>query len=64
MRQISERLDIHYTPKHGSWLNMAGIESGWWLGNPWNAAFPTSVRAAPATAAAWGWLRTWPPPAR
>ena len=28
MRQISERLDIHYTPKHGSWLNMAGIEIG------------------------------------
>ena len=21
-----ERLDIHYTPKHGSWLNMAEIE--------------------------------------
>jgi len=21
-----ERLEIHYTPKHGSWLNMAEIE--------------------------------------
>ena len=28
MRRISERLDIHYSPKHGSWLNMAGIEIG------------------------------------
>ena len=25
-RRIAERLEIHYTPKHGSWLNMAGSE--------------------------------------
>lgn len=25
-RQLAERLEIHYTPKHGSWLNMAEIE--------------------------------------
>ena len=25
-RRIIERLDIKYTPKHGSWLNMAEIE--------------------------------------
>jgi len=25
-RRLAERLDIHYTPKHGSWLNMAEIE--------------------------------------
>lgn len=25
-RRIIERLEIHYTPKHGSWLNMAEIE--------------------------------------
>jgi hypothetical protein len=25
-RRIMEKLDIHYTPKHGSWLNMAEIE--------------------------------------
>ena len=25
-RRIRERLEIHYTPKHGSWLNMAEIE--------------------------------------
>ena len=27
-RRLLERLDIHYTPKHGSWLNMAEIELG------------------------------------
>jgi hypothetical protein len=25
-RRLIERLEIHYTPKHGSWLNMAEIE--------------------------------------
>ena len=25
-RRLAQRLDIHYTPKHGSWLNMAEIE--------------------------------------
>ena len=27
-RRIAERLEIHYTPKHGSWLNMAETELG------------------------------------
>ena len=27
-RRIAERLEIHFTPKHGSWLNMAEIEIG------------------------------------
>ena len=27
-RSIAERLEIHYTPKHGSWSNMAEIEIG------------------------------------
>ncbi len=27
-RRILERLEFHYTPKHGSWLNMAEIEFG------------------------------------
>ena len=26
--RIAARLGIHYTPKHGSWLNMAEIETG------------------------------------
>jgi hypothetical protein len=25
-KQLTDRLEIHYTPKHGSWLNMAEIE--------------------------------------
>ncbi len=25
-RRILQRLEVHYTPKHGSWLNMAEIE--------------------------------------
>jgi hypothetical protein len=25
-KRIRDKLEIHYTPKHGSWLNMAGIE--------------------------------------
>lgn len=25
-RKMAERLEIHYTPKHGSWLNVAEIE--------------------------------------
>ena len=27
-RRIAERLEIHHTPKHGSWLDMAEIEIG------------------------------------
>ncbi len=25
-RRLAERLEVHYTPEHGSWLNMAEIE--------------------------------------
>jgi len=27
-RRIAEKLEIHYTPKHASWLNMAEVEIG------------------------------------
>jgi len=27
-KRLSDRLEIHYTPKHGSWLDMAEIELG------------------------------------
>jgi len=27
-RRLAERFEVHYTPKHGSWLNMAEIEIG------------------------------------
>jgi len=26
-RRLTQRLEIHYTPEHGSWLNMAEIEN-------------------------------------
>lgn len=29
-RRLSERLEVHHTPKHGSWLNMAEIELSAW----------------------------------
>ena len=29
-RSLIERLEIHHTPKHGSWLNMAEIERSVW----------------------------------
>ena len=38
-RRIAERLEIHYTPKHGSWLNMAEIELGVLRGSAWTAGF-------------------------
>ena len=29
-RRIAERLEIHYTPKHGSWLNpVLSLPKGW-----------------------------------
>lgn len=33
-RRIAERLEVHYTPKHGSWLNMAEIELGAFARDP------------------------------
>jgi hypothetical protein len=27
-RRLIDKLELHYTPKHGSWLNMAEIELG------------------------------------
>ena len=39
-RRIAERLEIHYTPKHGSWLNMAEIEIGAMVGQCLNRRLP------------------------
>ena len=39
-RRIAERLEIHYTPKHGSWLNIAEIELGCWHGSALTAGYP------------------------
>jgi len=40
-RRLAERLDIHYTPKHGSWLNIAEIEFSVLKGQCLIAEFPT-----------------------
>ena len=53
-RRIAERLEIHYTPKHGSWLNIAcpGVGRGprlsWgcWLGSAWTEGFRTRRHSA------------------
>ncbi len=39
-KRIADRLDIHYTPKHGSWLNMAEIELGVLSGQCLNRRIP------------------------
>lgn len=33
-----QRFTVHYTPKHGSWLNQAEIELSWSRGNVWEPA--------------------------
>ncbi len=38
-KRLADRLEIHHTPKHGSWLNVAEIESRCWIGSAWTAAF-------------------------
>lgn len=35
------KLIIHYTPKHGSWLNMTEINTAFYLGNVWIDVFRT-----------------------
>jgi hypothetical protein len=42
-RRLAERLDIHYTPKHGSWLNMAEIEFSALKGQCLNRRIPDMV---------------------
>lgn len=39
-RRLVERLEIHYTPKHGSWLNIAEIELRVLLGQCLNRRIP------------------------
>jgi transposase len=51
-RRLAERLDIHYTPKHGSWLNMAEIELSVLKGQCLNSRIPDMVTMQ-AHVAAW-----------
>jgi hypothetical protein len=39
-RRLVERLEIHYTPKHGSWLNIAEIELSTMSGQCLNRRIP------------------------
>ena len=45
-RRIAERLEIHYTPKHGSWVNMAEIGSVCWLDSAWTDGLPIKTSCA------------------
>jgi len=42
-RRLAERLEFHYTPKHGSWLNMAEIELSVLKGQCLNRRIPDMV---------------------
>jgi transposase len=51
-RRLAKRLEIHYTPKHGSWLNMAEIELSVLKGQCLNGRIP-DIPAMQAQVAAW-----------
>jgi len=51
-RRLAKRLDIHYTPKHGSWLNMAEIEFSALKGQCLNRRIP-DMETMQAEVAAW-----------
>ena len=55
-RRLLDRLDIHYTPKHGSWLNMAEIELGVLTRQCLNRRIPDNATLS-AEVAAWGHRR-------
>ena len=40
-RRLCDRLEWHYTPKHGSWLNVAELELSVLARQAWTAASPT-----------------------
>jgi hypothetical protein len=50
-RRLAQRLDIHYTPKHGSWLNMAEIELSVLKGQCLNCRIPDMVTVQTQVAA-------------
>jgi transposase len=51
-RRLTEKLEIHYTPKHGSWLNMAEIELSILARQSLSGRFP-SMQAVHAQVEAW-----------
>jgi hypothetical protein len=55
-RRLAERLEIHYTPKHGSWLNMAEIELSVLKGQCLDCRIP-EMAVMQAHVAAWEKMR-------
>jgi hypothetical protein len=55
-RRLAERLEIHYTPKHGSWLNIAEIELSV-LGQQCLDQRIGSIEELPKEVAAWQGVR-------
>jgi hypothetical protein len=51
-RRLAERLEIHFTPKHGSWLNMAEIELSVLKGQCLDRRIP-DISTMQAEVAAW-----------
>jgi hypothetical protein len=51
-RRLAERLDIHYTPKHGRWLNIAEIELSVLKGQCLDRRIP-DMQTLQAEVAAW-----------
>lgn len=50
-RRLAERLELHYTPKHGSWLNVAEIELSALNGQCLNRRIPSMQTLQPQIAA-------------
>lgn len=50
-KRISDRLEFHYTPKHGSWLNMAEIELAILSGQCLDRRIPDEATLTAAVAA-------------
>lgn len=50
-RRLAQRLEIHYTPKHGSWLNIAEIEFSTLAGQCLNRRIETAERMRKEVAA-------------
>ena len=55
-KRIRDKLEIHYTPKHGSWLNMAEIEINVLINRGLTKRIPT-IGQMGKEAAAWCKLR-------
>jgi transposase len=55
-KRIRDRLEIHHTPKHGSWLNMAEIELSVLNNHGLSARIPT-IEQMRQEVSAWNQIR-------